>query len=366
MYFIVKSGDQQLSTNITIMVRQQQNGQHLTCTAENPKITDSGLSDQLKLDIHYAPQLSLKFGSSSVSPQSVNEGNDVYFDCQIDANPSPKTAIIWRLNGIVLRQRQQGIIQSNQSLVLQTVTRTHSGTYECECSNEYGSATSNSIDLRVRFAPVCKTNAISILNYAPHASQHFGSIECIAKNEVGLQRKPCVFAIVAAGLTLDWCSTNGIEWCSLTNYSSFAAPPLFPFNCELVNQSYNTLVILCVYKTHSNARLHSSSRTQQNVYIYPRTLYVCEVYQTINSYLVANVSTSYTQRSSLSNQFDRDAKQKITLFSCYKLDVGGNHNLQFVVTDLQSATRFKLKLYAQNAKGKSGDVWLKAETSHER
>jgi len=52
----------------------------------------------------------------------------------------------------------QGIIQSNQTLVLQRVARNQNGTYECEASNEQGMTISNKINLTIRYAPVCKDN----------------------------------------------------------------------------------------------------------------------------------------------------------------------------------------------------------------
>ena len=45
------------------------------------------------------PQLELKLGAPSLSLDSVQEGIDIYFDCHIDANPSPTTPITWLFNG---------------------------------------------------------------------------------------------------------------------------------------------------------------------------------------------------------------------------------------------------------------------------
>lgn len=39
----------------------------------------------------------------------------------------------------------------------------------------------------------------SILSYAPHSPQEYGTIECIAKNTIGLQQKPCKYHIIQAG-----------------------------------------------------------------------------------------------------------------------------------------------------------------------
>ena len=52
----------------------------------------------------------------------------------------------------------KGIIQSNQTLVLQRVSRNQSGIYQCEASNAQGNTISNKINLVIKYAPVCKDN----------------------------------------------------------------------------------------------------------------------------------------------------------------------------------------------------------------
>ncbi|RWS23969.1 protein turtle B-like protein [Leptotrombidium deliense] len=259
----LNGSDHQTRTTITITPKQSHNGEPLTCVAENSKIPNSAISDQLKLDVQYIPNLTLKLGVSTISLAAIQEGNDIYFDCHIDSNPLPNKPIIWRFNGNVI-QHQTGIIQSNQSLVLQRVSRTQSGEYQCEASNQQGTALSNSLHLKIRFAPVshaAKTHYLldeqhkslfvnkiftlvyglslhetvhlvcdveanppqvsfswrfdketdlitsnqindtsSILVYTPHSMNEFGSIECIAKNEVGLQQNPCTFDVITGGL----------------------------------------------------------------------------------------------------------------------------------------------------------------------
>ncbi|RWS17015.1 protein turtle B-like protein [Dinothrombium tinctorium] len=358
------SGDHHTSTKITLTPQQTHNGQHLKCVAENSKIPRSSISDELKLDVHYIPQLTLKLGSPTISLHSIQEGNDIYFDCHIDANPWPIKPIIWRFNENVIHQKQ-GVIQTNQSLVLQRVSRGQSGMYQCEASNQLGIALSNKIDLKIRYAPVCKTNFIRIygvslhetvelkcdvdanptqvtfqwkfqsdtdlisfynmndtsstLHYTPRSSQDFGNIQCMAKNEVGLQQKPCTFSIILGG------------------------PPEFPFTCHIINQSDNALVIQCLHNIHTKQRIQQQE--QQSIYVYPKTNYVCEVYTASNDYLVANVtanlavsSHSYLSKSDQSNF------------------------LHFVVNNLQAATNFILKLYSINSKGKSKISVLKGQT----
>lgn len=52
------------------------------------------------------------------------------------------------------------MIVSNQTLVLQRVTRGQSGRYQCEATNRIGTTVSNAIDLRIRFAPICSSDVV--------------------------------------------------------------------------------------------------------------------------------------------------------------------------------------------------------------
>ena len=48
------------------------------------------------------------------------------------------------------QKREEGVIQSNQSLVLQKVRRSSSGRYSCEGSNSQGTTRSGELDLTVK------------------------------------------------------------------------------------------------------------------------------------------------------------------------------------------------------------------------
>lgn len=79
-----------------------------------------------------------------------------------------------------------------------------------------------------------------------------------------------------------------------------AGPPTFPYNCQVMNQSDTSLVILCTFDVELSSNTSWSSAhlfprkwsDQTRLLIHPRTHYICEVYHLTASHLVANVSTT--------------------------------------------------------------------------
>lgn len=45
----------------------------------------------------------------------------------------------------------------------------------------------------------------SILSYAPHSSQDYGEVECIAKNSIGIQQRPCRYIITESSKSCEFC-----------------------------------------------------------------------------------------------------------------------------------------------------------------
>ena len=95
------------------------------------------------------PSSTLSLGSS-LNASNIKEGDDVYFECAVRASPQPYK-ITWRHNGRELTHNlQKKVIISNQSLVLQKVTRADTGVYTCTAHNSEGDGVSNSINLNVK------------------------------------------------------------------------------------------------------------------------------------------------------------------------------------------------------------------------
>uniref|UniRef100_A0A1B6C6V9 Uncharacterized protein n=1 Tax=Clastoptera arizonana TaxID=38151 RepID=A0A1B6C6V9_9HEMI len=237
-------------------------GKYLTCRAENPSIPDSALEDKWKLNVQYLPVVSLKIGST-LNQYDIKEGDDVYFECNVRANPKAYK-LAWFHDGQEIRHNvTMGIILSDHSLVLQGVTRHTAGDFTCLAANSEGKGTSNPVTLSVMFMPICKdereelygalkhetivlrceveanppfvtfhwtfnnsgdltvvsaphfsTGTISQLNYTPVTDMDYGTLSCWGSNDVGSQKNPCVYQVVAAGRPFP------LQNCSVTNHTS--------------------------------------------------------------------------------------------------------------------------------------------------
>ncbi|XP_065338846.1 B-cell receptor CD22-like isoform X3 [Cloeon dipterum] len=246
-------------------------GKYLTCRAENPSIPESALEDKWRLDVQYAPLLTLQMGST-LNADDIKEGDDVYFECHIKANPKIYKKIWLHNNREIVQNVSAGVIISDNSLVLQGVTRFNAGYYTCIASNSEGKGSSNPVELRVMYVPTCRDEreellgalkhetvvvrcevdanppivsfswtfnnsgdvaevphskttsdaTTSRLNYTPVADMDYGTLACWGTNAVGRQRTPCIFQVVAAGRP-------------------------FPLtNCSISNQTVDTLTVDCV------------------------------------------------------------------------------------------------------------------------
>ncbi|RXG60373.1 Cell adhesion molecule 4, partial [Armadillidium vulgare] len=140
--------------NITISSLQftpkvEDNGKDLECIASVPPLPDLPITDAWKLDIYFPPRVTIRAGRS-LNLNKIEENADVYFECEIHANP-PVYKIIWYHQGKELHHNvSQGVIISNQSLVLQHVHKSASGYYSCKASNIEGDGVSSKIELTVK------------------------------------------------------------------------------------------------------------------------------------------------------------------------------------------------------------------------
>ncbi|XP_037786540.1 nephrin-like [Penaeus monodon] len=263
------SGNVTLST-LTFIPTDADGGKFLKCKAESPVIHHTHLEDQWRLEVYYTPQVNLAMGSSLI-PNTIKEGDDVYFECNIHANPWVYK-VVWYHNGIQVQHNvSAGVIVSNQSLVIQRVQRQQAGLYTCVASNIEGDGQSNAVILKVQYAPVCapgqthvygaarheevsvtcRLDAVppavqffwkfnssgevvdiaeshvdsqdlqSSLSYVARTELDYGTLLCWGSNSLGRQKKPCIYKVIPAG------------------------HPDPPENCSLFNQTTEALRIRC-------------------------------------------------------------------------------------------------------------------------
>ncbi|XP_057664801.1 hemicentin-1-like isoform X2 [Diorhabda carinulata] len=236
-------------TTITFVPVPEDDNSVFKCVGENPKLTGVGLEDSFKLNVVYPPQVVLHLGNT-LNPEDIKEGDDVYFECSIKANPK-QHRILWYHEGLPVNQNMSsGVIISTHSLVLQKVTRYQSGSYTCLAANVRGETMSEIVNLRVRYAPVCSRDTdvtvigasldeiitvrcqvsadpsdvtfvwqfnnsgesfdvsparfatssgnVSELMYTPSSQRDYGTLTCQGSNKIGRQLEPCIFQVVPA------------------------------------------------------------------------------------------------------------------------------------------------------------------------
>ncbi|XP_032676451.1 nephrin-like isoform X5 [Odontomachus brunneus] len=264
--------DGNITTSIlTFVPNIEDAGKFLYCRANVPVIPDSEMEDGWKLNIYHEPVVTLELGSN-LNSSAIREGIDVYFECNIKSNPWVYK-VSWRHNTNPLyHNAATGTIISNQSLVLQSVTRSRAGIYTCIGNNQEGDGESNPLNLDIKFVPVCQhgqtkvfgvarqeTASIpceleanppevsftwkfnntmeavdipqahvtsdrtrSIASYTPMTELDYGTLLCWGSNDQGTQLEPCVYHIVPAGR------------------------PDTPHNCSLLNQTTDSIYVECI------------------------------------------------------------------------------------------------------------------------
>ncbi|KAF6215884.1 hypothetical protein GE061_000219 [Apolygus lucorum] len=86
----VRDGGEQ--TNVTtstlsFVPTTEDDGKALTCRAENPNVTGLFIETNWNLEVVYPPIVSLRLGKN-LNSSDIKEGDDVYFECHVRANPS--------------------------------------------------------------------------------------------------------------------------------------------------------------------------------------------------------------------------------------------------------------------------------------
>ncbi|EEC14980.1 sidestep protein, putative, partial [Ixodes scapularis] len=316
---------------------REDNGKKLRCLAENPNLIGSSIEASYILDIYYKPVVRLQLGKR-LRLEEIFQGQDLYLECSIDANPSV-SEVVWRFEGREVRSNPAAkVITSNQSLVFQAIQRQNAGRYICVAINSEGESESNEVHLRVQYSPVCSSRqrtvypaaahemvqvscdvdahpsvvsfrwafngtlrshevqsfvsegGRSVASYVPREEADYGSLLCWGANDMGTQKTPCQFKVTPVG------------------------PPLAPSNCTLSNQTEEAFLAEC-HEDHIGG---------------PRQLYSLEVHDVSCHRLLANLTA------------DRPA---------------------FWVQGVPAGLNVVLVLYAANRMGRSQPVLLRAEAA---
>ncbi|KAG5888561.1 hypothetical protein JTB14_010344 [Gonioctena quinquepunctata] len=136
------------TSTLSFIPKKEDDGKYLSCKSENKMVPAESFEESWKLEIHYTPEVKIVLGTS-LNPDNIREGTDVYFDCIVHAHP-PVYKIEWRHNGRMLTINvAAGIIISNQSLVLQGISRSTAGNYTCVGFNTEGDGESKPFFLNV-------------------------------------------------------------------------------------------------------------------------------------------------------------------------------------------------------------------------
>jgi len=243
------SSDSNVTTSsISLLATANHAKKTLTCKAAIHNLANSDVETTQMLDIQYISAAKLSLGSS-VEISQVKRGDDVYLECNVDANPRPHK-ITWEKDGVPIKQDLSGgVILSNLTLVLQHIAPSESGKYQCKAFNKEGSVASNILPLHIKYEPICAegqeasysvplneraeivcqvmsdpdndltfhwlfntsqeiidiqqsqtrmNGTCSIVDYIPRTEMDYGSLLCWAENSVGKQTEPCVFQLLPA------------------------------------------------------------------------------------------------------------------------------------------------------------------------
>ncbi|GAB6027388.1 hypothetical protein CHUAL_001664 [Chamberlinius hualienensis] len=323
---------------LTFIPTEVDNGKFLTCQATNPGIYGSTIEDRWRMDVHFPPTAVLQLGSS-LKVEKLKEGDDVYFDCNIRANPRAYK-VDWKFQGRYLTHNvSAGIITSNQTLVLQKIKKSSMGAYSCIAHNTEGDGESNEVSLKIKYAPYCKPGQKNVygiakhesasifcevhanpesvhfkwafnntnehldvarakfvsaglkstLIYTPRTEHDYGTLYCWGTNDIGDQREPCSISIIAAG------------------------PPDPVTNCSIQNETENAMYIEC-------DEGFDGGHEQK---------FIIEVFETSSHQLKFNITNSVPE---------------------------------FQVQGLEAGKGFLISVYAVNGRGRSSAMTLMANT----
>ncbi|XP_054163349.1 hemicentin-1-like [Oppia nitens] len=312
------------------------NGARLVCLADNVKITNSSIENILTLDVHFEPRASLVM-TTSPKNSVVAEGNDVHMDCKTKSNP-PSLEFSWFYDQRIIKtELNYGIFITNSTLNIRNVSRKHEGKYYCLATNSVGRGKSNDFILSIDYAPICKSGQKIVYG-------------------VGLDETARILCDVDARpshVTYQWTFNDTID-------------PTLKFYSEGLRS-----VLLYTPKSRHDFGYLSCRGTnvagiQQSPCVYtvipagkPEAVVNCETHNIGFTSLTISCSPGYD--GGLQQTFALEVFQK----SDDKLVLNLTNSLvtTFELSALQHNTDYKIKVYANNVKGKSEPFTTWAKTN---
>lgn len=173
------------------------------------------------------PNVTIRLGSK-LDKETIKEGSDVYFECIIDANPWI-TEVFWSFNrGPLFSSTSTGIIISNQSLVIQKISKANRGYYSCSASNAQGIGISEEMFLKVlckyqinvskKTASTLSCFTIAFQTVAPVCRSSQEEVYEVAKNE--LVEITCQVDADPKDVHYKWLLDNTLETGEITSFVS--------------------------------------------------------------------------------------------------------------------------------------------------
>ncbi|XP_037072249.1 nephrin-like [Pollicipes pollicipes] len=314
------------------------NGREITCRAENSLVSGGTIEDKRLLNVRFPPIISLRLGNA-LDAENIREGADVYFECNVRANPAVYSTV-WSHNERPVRPSPRAGVSdmvsiNERSLVIRNLSRRSAGAYRCRAANPEGEAVSRLVHLSVKYAPVCvsgqksrygtaRNEAARVIcqveaspadvifrwqfnssaetldlpfsqivsrglesrsSYTPKTELDYGTLLCTAENDIGPMVKPCVFNIVPAG------------------------PPEPLRNCTVINQTSDSLEVKCAAGFDGGLPQY----------------FVAELFDVVGRRLVRNLTRPFPH---------------------------------FAVLELPPGLELRLELYAANSRGRSRAITL--------
>ncbi|XP_077515992.1 immunoglobulin superfamily member 10-like isoform X2 [Amblyomma americanum] len=354
--FLTEEKTNMTATSLLLVLTARADKATLTCRALNTRLPGEVWEDTLLLNVYHAPRASLSLGQG-LHLERIHEGQDVYLECAIRANPWISD-VLWTLDGEPLEdvaaahnassasssaasspasggaataQPQTHVLLQEQYLVLRNVTSKFTGSYACHVRSARGEAVSNSLDLRVQYAPRCKKGMQEVFRYSTSREELF---------------IPCEMDADPEDLTFHWVMKNNSEVRDLLTFTSNGSRSVARYKPAVATE----FVSLICWANNTVGAQKQPCNYFVEPHGAPKALSGCAV--------VNQAMTWFFVRCSEDDEEDRPSGQEWYLLEVFHADTGallGNVSSRgrpvFQVDAIPPATECLAMAYAVNERG---------------